>query len=187
MVPIKDNRFSFTLIELLVVIAVLGILAVVAGVNLSSWNCKQKARNDFSGLNGALQTLGFRAENTNKTTRATIIEDDNGNYILQADMRTDNVKSCEGGDWTNIESLNYTFNEDTQVSADSSICFYSNSEAISVGNIIVSRQCSVQVINDEGEEDIVQRSYRYKSEIISTTGFIDKHKQNIQTEIWEEL
>jgi Tfp pilus assembly protein FimT len=191
-VLIKGNQFAITLIEILVVITILAILASVIGPNLRDWNCKQKVRNDFDGLNGVLETLRLKAGNMNRKMKASILINDDENYVIQASMgAVGSGRSCDDGTWEDINSLNYVFDEGTTVvvapNPNSSTCFYPDGEATS-RSYTVSKQCVFQDMF-EGDEDVIQRNHQYRNTIIGTTGFIIKEKENFITEEidWEEM
>ena len=49
--PAKSFKSAITLIELLIVIAIVGVMAAIAGPNLTGWNCRQNLANDFNKFN----------------------------------------------------------------------------------------------------------------------------------------
>ena len=160
-----------TLIELLVVIAMLAILAAVSGPNIDSWNCKQEIKNDYLRLNGFLELTRSEAIDRNKTIMA--------NYNRNGFMIAYQVgKSCQVN--TSIVSTNIpnlTLNKKNTISTHSSNQLYTcfNADGSSYGGqFTISRQCG-------------DKNYKYKSQIFSATGFMEKLKFNFTTKKWEEL
>ena len=167
----KQLTSAMTLIELLVVIAMLAILAAVAGPNIGSWNCRQEIRNDYLRLNGFLELTRSEAINRNKTIMA--------NYNRNGFMIAYQVgKSCQVN--TSIVSTNIpnlTLNKNDVVSTHSSNQLYTcfNADGSSYGGqFTISRQCG-------------DKNYKYKSQIFSATGFMEKLKFNSTNNKWEEL
>ena len=168
---IKSWYTAITLIELLVVIAMIGILAAVVAPNIGGWNCRQEIRNDYLRLNGFLELTRSEAINRNKTIMA--------NYNRNGFMIAYQVgKSCQVN--TSIASTNIpnlTLNKNDVVSTHSSSQLYTcfNADGSSYGGqFTISRQCG-------------DKNYKYKSQIFSATGFMEKLKFNSTTKKWEEL
>jgi len=65
-------RGSITIVELLVVVAIVAIMASIAGPNLNTWTCRQDVENDFSSLNGFLNTLRLRSVSQNRSLMAKV-------------------------------------------------------------------------------------------------------------------
>ena len=169
--PTKNLTSAITLIELLVVIAMLSILAAVVGPNIGSWNCRQEIENDYLRLNGFLELMRSEAINRNKTMMAF--------YNRNGYMRAYQVsKSCQVN--TSIVNPNIpdlTLNKKDVVSTHSSsqpyTCFNADGSSYG-GQFTISRQCGDQ-------------NYKFKSQIFSATGFMEKLKFNFTNNKWEEL
>ena len=162
--PIK----GITLIELLVVIAMIGVLAGVVGPNISGWNCRQEVRNDFERINGFLETVRLEAVNRNKTMMAY--------YSRNGYLRAYQVsKACQvntSSVSTNIPDL--VLDKKNKITTQTSpSCFYADGSS-EAGFYIISRQCGT-------------KNYKFKSQLFSATGFIEKLKYNTTTSNWDEL
>jgi len=162
--PIK----GITLIELLVVIAMIGVLAGVVGPNISGWNCRQEVRNDFERINGFLETVRLEAVNRNKTMMAY--------YSRNGYMRAYQVsKACQVN--TSIVSTNIpdlVLDKKNKITTQTSpSCFYADGSS-EAGFYKISRQCGT-------------KNYKFKSQLFSATGFIEKSKYNTTTSNWDEL
>jgi prepilin-type N-terminal cleavage/methylation domain-containing protein len=172
---IKGDYPAFTLIELLVVIAILGILAGVAGPNLTGWTCRQNVKNDFAELNGFLSTLRSEAINQNRSIMA-YVEREGVNALISTRVGPQGEKkSC---DTTSIigAGIAETFTTDGSKLEDVPIsCFHADGTADrGEGNYIITRQCG-------GVE------YKYKNQILEATGFIQEFKWDVATDQWWEM
>jgi len=169
-VPTKVFYPAVTLIELLVVITVLAILAMVAGPNLSGWNCKQEVRNNFAELNGFLTTLRIGAVNRNRTMMARI---EGG--VIKAYQSPQNGKRNCGDSISNsvTDILDYEKKENTITHTEKDVCFNADGSA-TPATYTITRQCD-------------DKEYKYRSQVFGATGFISKDKFNINTNDWEEM
>ena len=75
---INSYKSAITLVELLIVIAIFGILAAVAGPNLTGWNCRQELLNDFNKFNQYLNEVRIEGQNRNKTTMVRVRQSQRG-------------------------------------------------------------------------------------------------------------
>jgi prepilin-type N-terminal cleavage/methylation domain-containing protein len=166
--PTKGFYTAFTLIEILVVIAVLGVLAAMVAPNIGGWNCRQEVRNDFERLNGFLERVRLEAVNRNKTMMAY--------YSRNGYMRAYQVsKACQVN--TSIVSTNIPdliLDKKNKITTQTSpSCFYADGSS-EAGFYLLSRQCGT-------------KNYKFKSQLFSATGFIEKLKYNTTTKKWDEL
>ncbi len=175
----KHLSSAITLIEILVVIAIFSILAAYVAPNISGWNCRQEIRNDFSKINGFMQTLRSESINRNKTMRAYIRGNRQINFVMAFEGNKLNVnQSCNGSRFTWLgqpgrnDISDYRF-ESKITYSQAFICFKADGSA-SAASYTVSRQCS-------------GKNYQYKSQIFGATGFIEKLKYNLTTKKWDEL
>jgi prepilin-type N-terminal cleavage/methylation domain-containing protein len=172
--PIK----GITLIELLVVIAMIAVLAGVVGPNISVWSCKQELRNDFEKLNGYIERVRLEAVNQNKTTMVRFLP---RRYM----MAYQTSKKCQNKVWKSSKMLPLTFDRKSTVNRNfyydkpeplgrfRYTCFNTDGSS-SGGNFTISRKCGTE-------------NYRFKTQILGATGFIEKLKYNTKTSKWDEL
>jgi prepilin-type N-terminal cleavage/methylation domain-containing protein len=172
--PIK----GITLIELLVVIAMIAVLAGVVGPNISGWNCRQEVRNDFEKLNGYIERVRLEAVNQNKTTMVRFLP---RRYM----MAYQTSKKCQNKVWKSSKMLPLTFDRKSTVNRNfyydkpeplgrfRYTCFNTDGSS-SGGNFTISRKCGTE-------------NYRFKTQILGATGFIQKLKYNTKTSKWDEL
>ena len=166
--PTKGFYTAFTLIEILVVIAVLGVLAAIVAPNIGGWNCRQEVRNDFERLNGFLERVRLEAVNRNKTMMAY--------YSRNGYMRAYQVsKACQVN--TSIVSTNIpdlVLDKKNKITTQTSPSCFNADGSSEAGFYIISRQCGT-------------KNYKFKSQLFSATGFIEKLKYNTTTRKWDEL
>ena len=166
----KHLSSAITLIEILVVIVILGILAAYVAPNISGWNCRQEIRNDFSKINGFLQLTRSEAVTRNKTMMAHY----NRNGYFRAYQTS---KSCQIN--TSIVSTDIpdlVINKKNIIPRGSDkfrTCFNADGSSYG-GQFIISRQC--------GSQD-----NKFRAQIFSATGFIERSKFNFKKNAWEEM
>lgn len=166
----KHSSSAITLIEILVVIVILGILAAFVAPNISGWNCRQEIRNDFSKINGFLQLTRSEAVTRNKTMMAHY----NRNGYFRAYQTS---KSCQIN--TSIVSTDIpdlVINKKNIIPRGSDkfrTCFNADGSSYG-GQFIISRQC--------GSID-----NKFRTQIFSATGFIERSKFNFKKNTWEEM
>ena len=157
-------RGSITIVELLVVVAIVAIMASIAGPNLNTWTCRQDVENDFSSLNGFLDTLRLRSVSQNRSLMAKVYK--NGLKAHYSNKKC-NIRGEVG--LSNLE-INTTINFK---SSSLNTCFHADGSA-SGTNFELYKKC-----ND--------KQYRYRSQISGVTGFIIKEKYNYKTRQWDDL
>jgi len=157
-------RCAITIVELLVVVAIVAIMAGIAGPNLSKWNCKQDIENDFSSLNGFLDTLRLRSVSQNRSLMAKKYK--NG---LKAHYSN---KKCKIGGEVGIPDLQV--NSTIKFTPSNlNTCFHADGSA-SDTKFELYRKCD-------------SKQYKYRSQVIGVTGFILKEKYNYNTRQWDDL
>jgi len=160
----RAMRCAITIVELLVVVAIVAIMAGIVGPNLSTWSCRQDVENDFSSLNGFLDTLRLRSVSQNKSLVAKVNK--NGLKAHYANKR------CKvGGEvgLPNLEidsSVKFTF-------SNPNTCFHADGSSSSTSYELY-KKC-----ND--------KQYRYKSQVSGVTGFVIKEKYNYKIKRWDDL
>jgi prepilin-type N-terminal cleavage/methylation domain-containing protein len=182
MVLIKDFYSAITLIELLVVIVILGILAGVAGPNLTGWTCKQEVRNDFVELNSFLTSLRLGAVNRNRTMMVRF----SGGVLETYQGPQNKKKSCGGGGWNRVtDILDYKSGDSELSYTNTDVCFNADGSATSA-TYTVKRQCAYTWL-EQDEEVKKNKLYKYRNQIFGTTGFFSKDEWNIKINDWEEM
>ncbi|SFV77515.1 hypothetical protein MNB_SUP05-4-694 [hydrothermal vent metagenome] len=157
-------RHAITIVELLVVVAIVAIMASIVGPNLSTWNCKQNVENDFSSLNGFLDTLRLRSASQNRSFVAKVSK--NG---LKAHYSN---KKCKVGSEVGLSNLEINSTINFKYS-NLDTCFHAAGSASST-SFELYKKCD-------------KRQYRYRSQISGVTGFINKEKYNYKTRRWDDL
>lgn len=172
---IDSYKSAITLVELLIVIAIFGILAAVAGPNLTGWNCRQELLNDFNKFNQYLNEVRIEGQNRNKTTMVRVRQSQRG--YGAANLRPFQLmnKSCT----VNARSLSlekqiptFSFPIETWVQGGN-ICFYPDGSA-GGQSFQFSRDCGT-------------KKFTYRATVFGATGLIEKTKYNASTNSWDEL
>lgn len=172
---IDSYKSAITLIELLIVIAIFGILAGVAGPNLTGWNCRQELLNEFNKFNQYLNEVRIEGQNRNLTSMVKVKQSQRGYGAAYLRPWILPNNSCY---WhTRAVALEkqipiYTFPQETWVQGGD-ICFYPDGSADGQ-SYQFSRDCGT-------------KKYTYRATVFGATGLIEKTKYNVSTNSWDEL
>jgi len=169
-------RPAITLIELLIVIAIVGVIAGIAGPNLTGWNCRQELANDFNTFNNYANEVRIEGLNRNRTTLIRLNQSQRGygSANLRPFVLINN--SCTINTYS--ESLerqipSFSFPVETWVEGSKYVCFFPDGSAYGV-SYKFSRECG-------GKE------YAFKTTIFGASGLMAKTKYNSKTKTWDEL
>ena len=177
-----SNQAGISLVELLVVVALMAVLAGVAVPNLSGWNCRQEIKNDFDRLNGLLYTLRTEAVNRNQSMMARVYRSNPALIRAWENRRSARKGRCGGGGWIYlgfgrggrvVDIQDIRFDKAILASYSRDTCFHADGTASS-SSYIVSGIC-------DGTD------YRYRTQVYSATGFLERSKRNPKTRVWEEI
>jgi prepilin-type N-terminal cleavage/methylation domain-containing protein len=172
---INSFKSAITLVELLIVIAIFGILAGVAGPNLSGWNCRQELLNDFNKFNQYLNEVRIEGQNRNITSMVKVKQSQRG--YGAAYLRPFILPNASCYWHTRAIALEkqipiLAFPQETWVRGGD-ICFYPDGSADGQ-SYQFSRDCGT-------------KKYTYRATVFGATGLIEKTKYNASTNSWDEL
>ena len=174
--PAKSFKSAITLIELLIVIAIVGVMAAIAGPNLTGWNCRQNLANDFNKFNQYLNEVRIEGQNRNRTTMVRVRQSQRGYGAASLRPFALMNASCS----VNARSLSlerqipsFSFPIETWVQGSQYMCFYPNGSADG-RSYEFSRDCG-------------GKKYTYKTTIFGASGLMEKTQYNSSSKTWDEL